>query len=106
MLKHLLTVVMVLIAKSLLLMPSLIAGHGEMTLPPSATGGSSSAGSCSGGYGKCSHMWYENATMIPGEPTIDEYSPLRTTKNCPEVIPGTCNSHDGAGNALCCYGSP
>merc|ERR1719159_540803 len=95
-----------MIAKSLLLMPSLVSGHGEMTQPQSATGGSKSAGNCiPATQYMCSHMWYENGTMIPGEPTIDEYSPLRTTKNCPEVIPGTCEHFDNAGNAKCCYGS-
>lgn len=81
----------------------IVSGHGNMVLPPAATGVVS--GNCGpGGFGACGHMWYENGTMIPGEPTIDEYSPLRTVKNCPNLGP-LCDMHDGPGNALCCYGS-
>jgi len=75
-----------------------------MTVPPSATGITRPAATCSLGFGMCGHMWYENGTMIPGEPTIDEFSPLKTVKNCPNLGP-LCKRHDGPGNALCCYGS-
>merc|ERR1719420_2192964 len=48
--------------------------------------------------------------MIPGEPTMDEFSPMKTVKNCPgdrnaTHLPHLCQMHDGPGNALCCYGS-
>merc|ERR1719355_520759 len=50
-------------------------------------------------------MWYENGTMIPGEPTIDEYSPLKTHKNCPNEGFRSCENHNVAGDNLCCIAS-
>merc|ERR1712072_404066 len=82
----------------------LVSGHGQMVEPPSVTGviGTDSCNPLI--QTGCGHMWYENGTMIPGEPTIDEYSPLRTMRNCPEHSPfGGCAKHDGPGTPLCCY---
>ena len=65
-----------------------------MVEPPSATGV----------VGINVIMWYENATSIPGEPTIDEHSPLRTTKNCKNLGP-LCKKTNPIGESLCCVGA-